>query len=156
MKTNSLKTFLFLTVLSFSFHSFLFAQQYQTFNSVRTVLFEGLYNDVKALRIDSVQFQTDSILYPMKNIRENGFGCFNFNGASWTGDKILVKNNGDNFFFNMNNDTILIKTLALLNDTWTCYEVPGAFYIQASVIAATIENVVGISDSVKTITFQKR
>jgi len=154
-KINRLKINLLLTVLVFTIQSFLYAQQYQTFNSNRTVLFVGPYNIVKALNIDSVHFQTDSILYPMKNIAENGFGCFNFNGPSWIGDKIHIKGNGDNIFFNRDNDSIIIKTHATLNDSWICYKVQGTSYIQASVASVSYENVLGINDSVKTIVFQK-
>ena len=74
--------------------------------------------------------------------------------ASWIGSKIIVKENGDNLFFNKNNDTICIKTRASEGNSWTALQLTDSTFIQASVVSHDVMTFMGIQDSVKTIVFQ--
>lgn len=132
-----------------------FAQNYQTVNSGRESLFEDEYHQVKALRIDSVWSETDSVLFPFANIGGSEMEmCYFPDGPNWIGSKITIKSNGDNFFTNLYNDTIVLKTLAALNDTWTAYNDHNEYIITATVTEIDTLSFLGINDSVKFISFQ--
>ncbi|HEY5592875.1 MAG TPA: T9SS type A sorting domain-containing protein [Paludibacter sp.] len=125
------------------------AYDYQTVYSHRTLIFETSYQQVEALFIDSVKFQKDSLIFPMRNIQLVGDGCYTPYGASWLGNKIII-NKQWNYFFNDENDTIKIKTDAQLKETWNLFKRPDI------TITATLEKwdtctVLGIKDSLKTI-----
>lgn len=152
--TFKISIFIICFVANLSYPFNIYGQEYQTYSMNRTVLFANNSNEIKAMRIDSTALAIDSIYYPMKNIRENGFMCFNFNGASWIGDKIILKNIGENIFFNMNSDSIIIKTTAPLNESWICYEQIGVRKIKATVTNISYELVLNVMDSVKTISLQ--
>lgn len=127
------------------------AYDYQTVYSQRTALLTDTAGKVTSMRIDSVRFNVDSILYPFKSIQKVGDNCYTPYGASWLGSKVIVKPNW-NYFFNKNNDTIRIKTNARLNDSWTAYS------NQEMSVFATVQKVelltfMGLTDSVKTISF---
>jgi hypothetical protein len=132
-----------------------FCQNYQTVNSGRESLFEDEYHQVKALRIDSVWSETDSVLFPFANIGGSEMEmCYFSDGPNWIGSKITIKNNGDNFFTNLYNDTIILKTLAALNDSWTTYNDHNEYIITATVTEIDTMSFLGINDSVKFISFQ--
>ncbi|MGB4415392.1 MAG: T9SS type A sorting domain-containing protein [Paludibacter sp.] len=127
------------------------AYDYQTVYSHRTVLFADSTGAIKAMRIDSVKFNVDSIFYPLKNIQQLDVDCFTPYGASWLGHKIIV-NEHWNYFFNGQNDTIKIKTDAKLNETWTVYRNTDTG-IWATVTKVELLTFLGLTDSVKTIVF---
>lgn len=139
--------------ISFSLSLFvvlsLSAYDYQTVYSHRTLMFETSYQQVEAIFIDSVKFQKDSVLFPMRNIQLIGDGCYTPYGASWLGNKIII-NKQWNYLFNDDNDTIKIKTDAQLKETWD-------FFKRSDItITATLEKwdtctLLGITDSLKTL-----
>ncbi|MDP2424640.1 MAG: hypothetical protein Q8M23_09875, partial [Bacteroidales bacterium] len=130
------------------------AQNYQTVYSGRISSFEDLYNYVNFIRIDSVAYQNDSILYPFKSIGQLDYNCYTPYGASWIGKKVIIRGDGMNLFFNSNNDTIHIKTNAALNESWIAYQIPGSITITAKVTGHGVQTFLGLQDSVKTIGFQ--
>ena len=137
---------LFLSII-FAFN--LSAYDYQTVYSHRICLFGNENNQINSMRIDSVKFQIDSILYPMKNIQQLDVNCFTPYGTSWLGNKIIVKPDW-NYFFNENNDTIKIKTDAKLNEKWTLYK-KGDTYVFATITKIELLSFLGLTDTVKTI-----
>jgi hypothetical protein len=143
---------LFLTLILISL-SFVNAQDYQTVNSGRIAYFSNEYGNVNCLRIDSVKFQTDSILYPFPTIFYNEFGCISPYEASWLAKKIILKPGGDNLFLNAVFDTFLIKTNAQLNESWTAFTLPGSAIIKARVSKLDTMHFLGMIDSAKTIEF---
>lgn len=74
--------------------------------------------------------------------------------SSWIGSKIIVKEDGTNIFFNKEEDSIKIETLAKLNETWTSYQKEDSLIIKAEIINWDTTSFLGITDSVKTIGFQ--
>ncbi len=126
----------------------LWAYDYQTVYSHRTALFENEMKRIIGFKVDSAKFDGDSILFPFKNIQDKG-NCYTTEGASWLGEKIIV-NAHWNYFFNMLNDTIKIKTDAKLNETWTLYK-RSDITITATVEKLELQAFLGLSDSVKTI-----
>jgi len=101
------------------------------------------------MKIDSVKFDGDSILYPMKQIRMKEDYCYEIEGAPWMGHTIIATPSW-NYFLNKNNDSIRIKTDAKLNESWEMFNV-GTTTIRATVISISNENILNTTDSVKTI-----
>ena len=131
----------------------LLAQNYQTVLSNRISYFEGDQGYISCIRIDSTKFDTDSTLYPMKNIRQLDYDCYTPYGDSWIGGKVIIQKGGSNLFFNKNHDTIRIKTQARLNDEWTAFYLKDSLIIKAAVTKHDTMHFMGLIDSVKTIDF---
>jgi hypothetical protein len=69
------------------------------------------------------------------------------------GDRIIVRPDGETSFFNGWNEEIVIKTQAPVGEEWMCYTNPLINY-RATVASIGTESFLGITDSVKTFTFQ--
>lgn len=131
------------------------AQNYQAVKPGRIAYFGGSDNDIECIRIDSVSSQTDTIYYPFSNIdMVDDYGCYNPEGPSWIGRKIIARKDGFNLFFNRNKDTIRLKTNARLHESWTAFEIPGSEVFRAEVSGIDTLSFLGLTDSVKTIEFR--
>lgn len=154
---NSMKTFkisIFLLLLAATTLKTL-AHDYQTVYPNRVALFDNYYNRINGLRVDSVKvIAADTILYPFANIQEVSAWCYSPYKASWIGEKVVIKPDGANLFFNREGNTITLKTRARLNETWIAFQRDDTFRVEASVQAVELGNVLGLSDSVKTIAFR--
>ncbi|MBK6284495.1 MAG: hypothetical protein IPF54_19350 [Draconibacterium sp.] len=128
------------------------SHDYQTVYSNRVALFENSDNQIKALRIDSVKTAIDTVFYPFATIQADSKSCFSPYKASWIGQKVVVKPDGTNLFFNCDGDTITLKTRTRLNETWIAFQRSDDFKVKATVQSIEMENFLGLSDSVKTIT----
>ena len=132
---------------------FIYGQNYQTVTSGKVSYFQNGIK-IKAISIDSIEYETDSLLYPFYNIQQMSDYCFSNNEASWIGSKIEVTPSGLNLFYNKNNDTITINTQAKLNDSWIAFNPANGTQIIATVTDYEMESFLGLQDSVKTISFQ--
>jgi hypothetical protein len=131
------------------------AHDFQSVYAHLTALFENSSNHrIYGLRIDSVKVAADTILYPFATIQEVSEGCFSPQKSSWIGEKVVVKPDGVNLFFNREGGIISLKTRAKINETWTAFQRSDAFIVEARVQAVELGNVLGLSDSVKTIAFR--
>ncbi len=131
------------------------AHNYQTIFTNRVALFENPTKKIIALRIDSVQITQDTIFYPFTILQEiSPEGCSSPYKSSWIGEKVVVKPDGTNLFFNRAGDTIMLKTQAALNESWIAFHRSDTFRIEASVKKLEQQNVPGLVDSVKTIGFR--
>ncbi len=131
-------------------------QPWCTVHTGRECLFQN-DNIYKSLRIDSVNYVNDTVYYfNFTTLRYNDIECYKLGEPTWLGKYVMDAPNGDNLFFNKNNDTIRIKTSAALNTTWTCYRFSDGKYIQSSVTSLVNTSFLGLTDSVKTISFQLR
>jgi hypothetical protein len=132
------------------------AHDYQTIYSNQSVLFkESLGYRIKGLRVDSVKIvAADTILYPFATIQEVSAGCYSPYKASWIGEKVVVKPDGANLFFNREGNAITLKTRSRLNETWIAFQRADTFRVEASLQAIEFGNVLGLSDSIKTIAFR--
>ncbi|MFK8045118.1 MAG: T9SS type A sorting domain-containing protein [Crocinitomicaceae bacterium] len=145
MKSNFVFSFIFVLQLSFG-------QNYQSIYSNQVNYFGTNNEDTfLATRTDSVVIvDSDSIFYSFQQLRPVNQLDFEL-GANWYGQKVIIKDNGTNLFFNQNNDTISILTEASLNDTFQIYIYPNGDFIKGWVSAMTEETHLGQLDSVKTI-----
>ncbi len=142
-------------VLLASFIQILTAQSYNSVSTGRECMFENLYG-YKAIRIDSVFYSGDTAWYfNFRTLRNSGnFECYLNGKPSWLGKYVIVCPDGDNLFFNKNNDTIRIKTAALAGESWECFRYSNGNYIESTLGLVSVESFLGITDSVKTFTFQ--
>lgn len=111
MKHSFLVLFLFL-FLSFTTS----AQNYQSVQLSAECYFADSTGYVKAIRIETSYFNgIDSVYRNFFTKRDTGFfsiltcGVWVY-GASWIGKEVILRNNGDNIFFNKDNDSLLIRT----------------------------------------------
>lgn len=133
----------------------LFAQDYQTVRSDFIHFFLDENGNDHGLEIDSVEVNgNDSVFYNYSTLRFPDYAVIDAFVPSWVGGGVIIKSNGDNYFFNVDLDSILIKTQALLNESWPVLHLDGSAFIQGEVTAHQPESVLGITDSVKTISLQ--
>jgi len=136
------------------------AQNYQLIHLDRTNHFLNEASKIHSIRIDTNAMEgTDSFLYNHKILRggENQSLCGLFlSDSTWLGSKIILKNNGDHIFFNEQNDSILIESLAFLNDQWTLYTFDNGDFIEANFSNIIAQEILGTMDSVKVITLQAK
>ncbi|MFZ9955566.1 MAG: hypothetical protein ACO3E1_05525, partial [Flavobacteriales bacterium] len=138
------------------------AQNYKTFNSARTSIFECIDCDVvvsdtllRSIHIDSVKFVgADSVYFPSKSITNIG-NCISHKKTSWIGESIVVKNNGDEIYTIANNYKLTIKPYAAIHDTWTSLIKNSGNYITAEVMSINLNSFLGVNDSVKVISLKE-
>jgi len=132
-----------------------FAQNYQCVYAEREAMFQFGFNNINGFKIDSVKTTDEgTIFYPNKNIQDFGdFECMSPYAPSWMGEKIVLKKNGDQLFFNKDKDTVLIKSLAIPGDKWIFFR-NQEILIEASCTSHDTLNFLELTDSVKTISLQ--
>ncbi|MBI5540831.1 MAG: T9SS type A sorting domain-containing protein [Bacteroidia bacterium] len=147
---------LYFSLLLFLISVFSFSQNYLTVKPNSNSYYFGQNNEtVFPIRIDSIKTHGDSTdYYSFCMIRTIENYNFTKNGASWIGKKMTDCGNGINLFFNYENDTIHIKTNALINDSWRFYTYSNGSYINATISNHNSEAFLGLIDSIKTISFQ--
>ncbi len=166
MKTNILFLIFALLTLVIS------AQNYRTVNSDSIYFYkpasqtwliscntESSHNFIRSIRIDSIEYGTDSVLYSIPEVHtydysDDIYGCFNINSNPWCGKKIIIKNGGYNLYITRDNDTVKVNTLANLNENWKLYNFSNGDYVNAEVILHDTITFLGITDSAKTIELQ--
>lgn len=141
-----------LFTLIFTINSF--GQNYQTVNSKQIAYFDNQFNNIKCLRIDSVKYQSDSILFPFTVIQQLDYDCYSPYIASWIGKAVTICNDGTNILINKMGDSITIKTQSILGEKWIAYQIQDSLIIEATVLDFDVLSFLGINDSVKTIGFQ--
>lgn len=149
--SNILKMQLLLSALVFS--SVSIAQNYQTIQSEQ-INYYGTDNldYILATRTDSIQLNgLDSVFYSYKTFRSDSTGS-GYAGASWIGNSVRIKPNGDNVFTNRLFESITIKTQATLNDTFEVYIYPNNSVVYGTVSSIDTMTVLETLDSIKVIT----
>jgi hypothetical protein len=129
-------------------------QDFTTIFPDRTLFFTSPNTEVISLRIDSIINGTEIAYYPDRIVRGLSWDCITPKGTPWTGDHIIIHEDGTNLFFNKNRDTVKIKTLAPLHDSWTAFYIPDSISVKATVEQYDTLGFLGLNDSVKTIGFQ--
>ncbi|MDF2438071.1 MAG: Secretion system C-terminal sorting domain [Bacteroidota bacterium] len=133
-------------------------------NFYKSTIVQGGYDypltNINAIRIDSSYYNgIDSLLFNFYTVRDTSTTwnfpiCMNEEGSSWLGKHVLITSSGENIFFNSLNDSIIIRTHAVLGNQWTLYRYPNGNYLEGAVTSISLQNLLGIPDSVKTITLQ--
>lgn len=131
-----------------------FGTDYQTVHKNGISYFNNAEDRISCIRIDSAKVDIDSVFYPFTILQHVVANCYSPYKASWIGEKVIVKENGDNLFFNKFGDSILLKTQAKKGESWLAAQVDDSLFIEASVQEHDTLNFLGLTDSVKTIAFK--
>ena len=97
---------------------------------------------------------TKHYFYPSLRPTSSNSMCLDTIGATWMGKHYIREQQGDEYYFNLNGDTISIKTMAGFNETWTLFKNAGDTIFQAQIIAMDTTLVDGVLDSMKRISIQ--
>ncbi|MCB9224838.1 MAG: T9SS type A sorting domain-containing protein [Crocinitomicaceae bacterium] len=138
--------------------SLTFGQDYQTVRSNDINYYSTLNFDyVLGIKVNSIELNgTDSVFYGFKTIRENldlgeNDPCRYYIGDSWMGKRIEIKSNGQNVFYNRDNEPISIETQAQQGDIFNVYTYSNGDWIKGEVTSVTVVSIFGELDSVKII-----
>ncbi len=148
-------------ILFFYFASFTsllsLAQNYQPVNSGRTALFYDSVYNVYSLKMDSVKIVgEDSIHFPFQIFQSVNLGSYdraNIIDGSWIGKEIVQNNPGWTIFHNKSMDSCFIKTNAELHEQWVSFSIYDSLTIVSEVISFDTCTFLGLTDSVKRISF---
>lgn len=141
------------------------AQNYQAVKTDASYYFyDSLSMGIIAERIDSIALAgNETHYYAMRQIRQTDYSCFIPDGASWLGDVVIEKPNGIFQFvlypFSPSDsaDVFTIKSNATVGESWHFYNYHTINdYVEAKATQIVPGNFIGISDSVKTITLQRK
>ncbi len=113
--------------------------------------------ELNVIWIDSARaIGSDSIFYffPSFSLKNDTTICYDSLGATWLGKHFIRKNNGDEIYFDRWEDSLLIKTKALLLETWAMYTDTAGLTYNATVSAISTAFIDGVQDSVKEINIQ--
>ncbi len=151
-------------LLIFSISTQLFAQNWQT-----VVVNDTAYFTVQAPPLDSVwngylrciwadsSVNTGGVVttyfYPSIRLDMNNV-LDTLKGDTWLGKRNLRNVNGDEFYFNKQGDTILLRTVASLGDTWILNTDSNNLNYHATVTSIDTITIDGALDSIKTIQLQ--
>jgi len=117
----------------------------------KKVYFEDNNKSVYCIRIDSA-FNDNKILYPFSDLHQIDLDCYSVTSGSWISKYIALDEEGNTIFVNGNNQQILIKNQGELNEIWDVFENEN-IKVMGKITSIALENVLGMEDAVKTITF---
>ena len=117
--------------------------------------------EILSIRIDSMQtvgakthYYNHKTMAPTDPI--NLFCALIQVDSSWLGTSIEVDTNGFYTFKNHQNKSLMVYSQAALNVSWTFYDWANGDYIDAEITSIDTMTILGVLDSVKTISFQAR
>ncbi|HPG73222.1 MAG TPA: hypothetical protein PLM49_02960, partial [Bacteroidales bacterium] len=153
MKTHLYFSLKLAVILFFALSSHLQAQNWRCIKPDIITYYYNDYSGVYPIRIDSVYQHGDTTDYfGFSMIRQQLDNNFYFEyGGHWTGSKYSELPDGSCVFYNRNHREILINPFAELGDSWTMFRYQGGNSIEARIVDVQIEELFGVSDSVKTI-----
>ncbi len=116
-------------------------------------------NRLRVIYTDSVKnIGADKYLYFYKTVKNyypnTNINCFDTLASSWMGNYSIVKSNGDELYFNFKGDTILIRTQAVLNDTWKIAKDTNGIEIWGTFNQEVFGSIDSQQDTIKIITLQ--
>ncbi len=139
-----------------------FGQNYKCFQAGARNYYTNGNGYLRGIRIDSVRTSgSDTLYYPFHSFRAKSYllggapgstRSLDSNGGSWLGKKVVEKTDGTFLFDDVWHDTVVIKTRANVGDTWKFYDDTTQVSYNATLTSLDTMTVLGILDSVKTIT----
>lgn len=145
-------TLLLFTVLLFSKG---YSQNYECIKPSAIQYYTNADHYLRGIRIDSTKANgANTILYPYKTARGEykPSNHLLIPKGSWLGEVVELWPDGQTYFYNYWGDTVIIQTLAKLNDTWTLYNDTSDKYYIATVTSVDTATILKKTDSVKVIT----
>lgn len=164
MKTIVTSFVLLLISITFLSPFFLKAQEYKAIRTQGESYFlNAISSDIIAIRIDSVVSEGDLVYYyGFRQLRPADSSCWTVNGNSWLGQQVFEKADGSfNFaIYPLATDSsgiFSIKGLAGPGDTWQIYKYRySPDYLEATLTQTYYSDFLGLSDSVKEISLQRK
>ena len=163
----SICALLALTVTTVKTH----AQDYQPIysNSLQVFYQEELFaqdenHNMWGTRIDSVDvIGGDTVFHNYEIIRDTVFehqsfgsdGCSWWNAPNWSGYRTRIDSFQNAWFYNLSNDSILIRFGATIEEDWVAFEYPNGDFLRASVLQTLWVEDDWVSDSIKIIGFAR-
>lgn len=136
------------------------AQEYRNICTPGTTFFKDSQGHLKAFRRDSVYPQPiqDTLFISYRAVHPQYYMnyCFDTANGSVLGRRIYEKSDGSFYFFNFNQDTVMIKSQASLNQPWKFMNLSGNCRIEATVISLGTDSILGTTDQVKVISLQAK
>ncbi len=132
------------------------AQNYQPIKSTTQYFFRNDTGAFNGIRIDSVAIEsTDTAFFNYTTLGyDSSSSCYDLKAPTWLGAKILYQGNGNCYFFTKTGDSVLIKSKAIQGEEWTVFNYANGQKIKAKIDTIVLDSVMGILDSVKTISFR--
>ena len=143
--------FWFSTILSLSF-----AQDYQCLKAHVEYTFSDA-DEMKIIYIDTVILDGGNQVYlNFQSFVDSAdqYYCISPKGPSWIGRKMVINPDGDNIFYNRNDEPVTIKPYKNINENWNCYDFDNGDYVKATVAEKSELQFIGLTDTIKKITFQ--
>jgi hypothetical protein len=137
-----------------------FSQDWQSVRTGASQVYSGppdvyTYN-LKGIRIDT-SYNLDGVTH-LKNLSSVGSddgNCFSPFGNSWIGREVISYPTGDNYFINYNGDSLLVRTLGMMGESWVFLKNQLLnLELRASIISLAEDTFLGLTDSVKVIELQ--
>ncbi len=139
------------------------AQDWQNICSPGITFYKDSIYTCKAFRLDSLEVLgiNDTLFYSFLALRDTNTSllsieCADTSYGSILGTRILKQTDNRIVFFNLYNDSIILKPLSTVNEFWTCFQLINGVFIQAKVTSLEIDTIMGLQDSLKIITFQAK
>jgi hypothetical protein len=134
-----------------------FGQDWQCYQSGITSNYINKQGYFRTIQFDSITNFGDYTYYMnFKSLVYTGEyidgGCL-IPGPSWIGKYMMTDNHGNNYFFTKENDTIHFRTNANLGESWI-FALNATIRIEAFISSTNMSIVLGVSDSIKTISFR--
>lgn len=109
---------------------------------------------LRCIWIDSVNaIGTDSVFhFHLASQRVPGQLCIDTTANTWLGKRFIRNDQGEEKYFNWLGDTILIKTFAAINDSWTMVIDSNNVEMRATITNVDTLTIDGNLDSIKTLT----
>jgi hypothetical protein len=136
-----------------------FSQNFRNIAAPGVTFFRDTSVVLRAYRYDSVKnIGADSVYYSFRAIRRNAdqFSCSDTNQGPVLSMVMREKPDGTFIFLDRNTDSLVFKTQAALNGTWTIKYLPSNRYVEARVTAIGQQAFLGTTDQVKEVTFTAR
>ncbi len=161
-----LKYFAFISMLTIINLNPIKAQNYNLIDTNKPQFFIAKNGTVNALNIEIAYLKnTDSLFYnyytlqdttpTQNNCTDNPTQNHCYCGVNvkktWFSRLIIKKNNGDYILFNEKKDSIKIQSRANIGQKWTLMRLNPNQYFEAQTTAVVSQNVLGTTDSLKTI-----
>lgn len=131
-------------------------QSYQPFSDQNVSFFKNANNKISALKVVGKQQRNDTVEYKFNSVWDlNDYRNITPNGIAWNGNKCICV--GDTYyFFNSKQYSIKIMPLEKINSSWIAYKFSNDDMIVARISRKEIISLLGVSDSIKTISFQRQ
>jgi hypothetical protein len=132
--------------------------EYRLFDPEESYMFQDEEGYFHAIKWDSVYIgDVTDYLFNFKTFRMNDLGYYSDKENSWLGYAVRqIYGNEYGYIMIHPGEEVEIKTGASLGETFPVYYYPGGDIIWASLEAHQAESFLGVQDSVKTFSFQKK